>query len=119
MSVSSYCETFRELAVFPIDAEEYRERHACSDQRAAAERKEREREPFGGQHAHVDAHVDDRLYAEPQAYALRNEGREVALEDRRTPADRKRPRHDPAEDEHDQRDAGEAELLRYDRKQEI
>ena len=68
-----------ELAVLPVDAQQDRERDAVRDQAGAAEAQQRQREALGRQQAHVHAHVDERLDAEPDADALRDERGEVAL----------------------------------------
>src|SRR5262252_8620347 len=62
-----------DLAVFPVDPQQDREGHAIREQAAAAEAHERKREALGRQHAHVYAHVDEYLHAEPHAYPLRDE----------------------------------------------
>src|SRR4051812_23540084 len=69
----SCVETSGELAVFPVDAKQDRERDEVHHQARAAVAHERQREPLGRQQAHVDAHVDERLEADPDADALRGE----------------------------------------------
>ena len=107
-------------AVLVVDAQQNRDRDAVRDDAAAAERQQRQREALGGQHAHVDADVDERLHADPHADALRDERRERTLEPRRLPTDRERARtaiH--ANSASTTSDAGEAELLGDHREQEV
>src|SRR6266581_1750233 len=56
-----------ELSVLPVNAQQDRERRAIREQSAAAEAHERKSEALGGQHAHVHAHVDERLRPEPDS----------------------------------------------------
>src|SRR4051794_29721498 len=60
----SYRESPEQAPVLPIDAQQDRDRDAVRDDAAAAEGQQRQREALGGQHAHVHAHVDERLHAE-------------------------------------------------------
>ena len=80
---------------------------------------ERQRQPLGGQHAHVHADVDERLRAQPQPEARR----EVSLElrpAREASCAIQKLRHTSAMNSASvSRDADEAELLGQDREQEI
>src|SRR6266704_275261 len=68
------------LPVLPVNAKQHRERHAIGEQSAAAEAHERKGEALGGQHTHVQAHVDERLRPEPDRDPLSDERRVRALE---------------------------------------
>src|SRR6266702_3275413 len=87
-----------ELSVLPVNAQQDRERRAIREQSAAAEAHERKSEALGGQHAHVDAHVDERLRPEPDRDPLSNESRVRALEGDRLASDGESPQHQPREE---------------------
>ena len=77
------------------------------------------RESLGRQHAHVDADVDERLHAEPHADALRDQGRERALQARRLAPDPVGAKQEPHEERDHHGDTDEAQLLGDHREQEI
>src|SRR5574340_895332 len=112
-------EPLQHAAVLVVDPQQQRERDAVGDDSATAEREQRQRQPFGRQHTHVDAHVDERLHAEPDADSLRAERRERALETRREPADRPGAVEKPDEERDHGEHADEAELLGDHREEEI
>src|SRR6266567_8225464 len=87
-----------ELPVLPVNAKQHRERRAIGEQSAAAEAHERKGEALGGQHAHVHAHVDERLRPEPDRDPLGDERRIGALESDRLASDGKGPQHQPREE---------------------
>ena len=64
-------------AVLPVDPQRDGERDAVGDDARAAEAHQRQGQALGGQQAHVDAHVDEGLDADPQADALGDQAREV------------------------------------------
>ena len=104
---------------FPIDPEQDREGDEVHQHPGAAVAHERQREPLGRQQAHVHAHVDERLEADPDADALRRERGEMALVQRGLAADGEGTRHDPDEERDHQRHAGEAQFFGDHREQEI
>jgi hypothetical protein len=68
-------------------AQQDRQRDAVGEDARAAEAHQRQRQALGRQQAHVDAHVDERLHADPDADALRHQRGEGALEQQRLAAD--------------------------------
>ena len=63
---------------------------------AAAEGQQRQRQALRRQHAHVDADVDERLHADPQPDALRDQRGKGTLEQRGLAPDRIRAQQQPA-----------------------
>src|SRR3954465_2026859 len=108
-----------QLAVFPIDAQKDRQRYEVHQYPRPAIAHQRKRQALGRQQAHVDAHVDERLEADPDADTLRSHRCKVALALRRLAADDKRAHHNPDEERDDEQHADEAELLAYDSEEEI
>ena len=80
---------------------------------------QRKREPLRRQHAHVDADVDERLHAEPDADALRGQRGERPLQARGLASDAVRAEQDPHEERDDHGDAREPQLLGDYRQQEV
>ena len=103
--------TAHHLAVLPIDSQQNGQRNTVGQDAAAAEAHERQGKALGRQDAHVHAHVDQRLHADPYRDTLCNQRREGALQIDCLPAHGKRAQHQPGEQQHDQRHADQPELF--------
>src|SRR5690554_3548015 len=92
VEIAKSCSTSsHDLAIFPIHLEQQRERKTACENRGAAEAHQWQGQALGWQQSHVDAHVDERLHAQPQTNAHRHEAGEITLEIDRFASNRERP----------------------------
>src|SRR5437667_3987916 len=118
MMASRRCPS-HQLAIFPIDSEQHRERQAIREQAAPAEAHERKGEALGGQHAHVHTHVDKRLHPEPHSDPLSDQRRIRPFQGNRLAADGECPPHQPRKARDTRDHPHKSQLFTYHREQKV
>src|SRR6185312_12302824 len=83
----SYPITSRQLPVFPIRAQQHRQREAACNYAAATKTHQRQGEPLRREHSHIHAHVDECLHSQPYTDTLRHECGKMTSPDCRLAAD--------------------------------
>jgi len=107
------------LPVFPIHAQENGHRHAVGEDAGAAEAHQRQGQALGRQQAHVDAHVDEGLNAQPDADAHGHQGGVQTVELDALTADGEGALDNDGEQGNHQQHTDETEFLGDHRQQEI